>query len=58
MLEYRVRHVDYNARPDPEKVEKLCNDMAADGWSLSRAVGGSGVDLAGRVLLIFERPKK
>lgn len=58
MYEYRVRHVDYHARPDPDKVEKICNEMAEDGWALARAAAGAGVDFAGRILLIFEREKK
>jgi len=36
-LEYKTRHIEMNAETwaeETRKVDRLCNDMQAEGWSL------------------------
>ena len=52
MIEYRIRRIDGSGTGD---MERVCNDLAKDGWRLvSTAAGATGI-LEVFVYLFFER---
>ncbi len=59
--EYRVAELSNpsftSGRIDPKDVEKLINQIAADGWELVALTSQSGVGVSLAVMAVFKREK-
>ncbi|HEY2394721.1 MAG TPA: DUF4177 domain-containing protein [Rudaea sp.] len=59
--EYRVAELSnpgfISGRIDPKDVEKLINEIAADGWEFAALISQSGVGVSPAILVVFKREK-